>query len=115
MACGVLSAAAEYGLFIFRYVALVGFDDDSPSLHVHPPLTTVRQPYDEMGEQGLKLLLSLLDISRDNPSGRRSASKATEVTQPVYIQFPTKLLVCATCGADFQIPVSTSSNRDGNW
>jgi LacI family transcriptional regulator len=113
MAYGVLSAAEEYGLSIPHDIALVGFDDDSPSMHVYPPLTTVRQPYYEMGEQGLKLLLSLLDTSRDNPaSAGRSVSKAREETQPTRILLATSLVVRASCGADFQIPVSTNSGNE---
>src|SRR5947199_8820728 len=58
MAYGVLSAAEEYGIAIPQDIALVGFDDDEPSVHVRPPLTTLRQPNDQMGDQRLKLLLS---------------------------------------------------------
>ena len=113
MAYGVLSAAEACGLSIPRDVALVGFDDDSPSTHVHPPLTTVRQPYYEMGEQGLKLLLSLLDSSRENPSGTaRTISKAREEAQPARILLQTHLVVRASCGADFQIPVSMTTGND---
>jgi LacI family transcriptional regulator len=107
MAYGVIAAAEECGLLIPRDIALVGFDDDSPSIHVHPSLTTVHQPYYEMGEQGLKLLLTLLDASRDNAGITRSASKAVEETQPTRILLATHLVVRASCGADFQIPVST--------
>jgi LacI family transcriptional regulator len=89
----------------------VGFDDDAPSTHVHPPLTTVRQPYYEMGQQGLQLLLSLLDTPRDNFSGAtRRAAKAGEETPPARILLQTTLVVRASCGADFQIPVSTTGN-----
>ena len=116
MAYGVISAAEEYGLSIPRDIALVGFDDDSPSMHVYPPLTTVRQPYYEMGEQGLKLLLSLLDTPRDNLSGTtravRKAEEAAAGTQPTRILLPTNLVVRASCGADFQIPVSTTTGND---
>jgi len=112
MAYGVISAAEEYGLSIPRDIALVGFDDDSPSIHVHPPLTTVRQPYYEMGEQGLKLLLSLLDVTRDNAGITRSASKAVEESQPTRILLATNLVVRASCGANFQIPVSTTTGND---
>ena len=113
MAYGVLSAAEACGLTIPRDVALVGFDDDSPSTHVHPPLTTVRQPYYEMGEQGLKLLLSLLDSSRENPSGTaRTISKAGEEAQPARILLQTHLVVRASCGADFQIPVSMTKGNE---
>ncbi len=111
MAYGVIAAAEESGLSIPRDIALVGFDDDSPSIHVHPPLTTVRQPYYEMGEQGLKLLLSLLDTPRDPlSSAARIAAKAREETLPARILLQTNLVVRASCGADFQIPVSTADN-----
>jgi LacI family transcriptional regulator len=112
MAYGVIAAAEDCGLSIPRDIALVGFDDDSPSIHVHPSLTTVRQPYYEMGEQGLKLLLSLLDASRDNAGITRSVSKAVEETKPTRILLATNLVVRASCGADFQIPVSTTTGND---
>src|SRR5690242_13315437 len=102
MAYGVIAAAEEYGLSIPRDIALVGFDDDSPSAHVHPPLTTVRQPYYEMGEQGLKLLLSLLDAPRNTiSSSARSARQAGEETLPARILLKTHLVVRASCGAEF--------------
>ncbi len=53
MAYGVLAAAEEAGLFVPGDIALVGFDDDHPSAYTHPPLTTIRQPYFEMGQQGV--------------------------------------------------------------
>lgn len=112
MAYGVIAAAEESGLSIPHDIALVGFDDDSPSIHVHPALTTVRQPYYEMGEQGLKLLLSLLDASRNNPGVARTISKARQETQPARILLETNLVVRASCGADFQIPVSTTKGND---
>lgn len=52
MAYGVLRAAEERGFAVPADVALVGFDDDTPSAHVLPPLTTVRQPSYEMGRKG---------------------------------------------------------------
>jgi len=113
----VLAAAEEYGISIPRDVALVGFDDDSPSAHVHPPLTTIRQPYYEMGEQGLKLLLSMLDSSRGNGTPafpvRGEGGTHPNTAQPVRIQLPTSLIVRASCGADYQISIPTSSENDG--
>ena len=117
MAYGVLAAAEEYGISIPRDVALVGFDDDSPSAHVHPPLTTIRQPYYEMGEQGLKLLLSLLDSPRGNGTPafpvRGEGGTHPNAAQPVRIQLATSLVVRASCGADYQISIPTSSENDG--
>src|SRR5207248_11625836 len=61
MAYGVLTAAEEYGLSVPRNIALVGYDDDAPSTHVRPALTTIRQPNYEMGQRGITLLLSMLN------------------------------------------------------
>lgn len=113
MAYGVISAAEERGLSIPRDIALVGFDDDAPSAHVYPPLTTVRQPYYEMGEQGLRLLLSLLDSPPNNLSSlKRSARKTGEEAPPARILLQTNLVVRASCGADFQVPVSMTTGND---
>lgn len=108
MCYGVLAAADEFGLIVPRDVALVGFDDDVPSVHVHPPLTTVRQPYFEMGVEGLKLLLSLLDAPEKSVparSARKAGSAKDSQPQPIRIQLATSLVVRASCGADYQITV----------
>ena len=115
MAYGVLSAAEEYGIAIPQDIALVGFDDDEPSVHVRPPLTTVRQPYYEMGEQGLKLLLSLLDSPGSNSLSKNSTLERgthPDEDKPVRIQLTTSLIVRASCGADYHISIpSTPGNN----
>lgn len=120
MAYGVLAAADEFGLAVPRDVALVGFDDDAPSAHVHPPLTTIRQPYFEMGEQGLKLLLSLLDSAKkDAPAILDAARKAggssstfSQPSRPIRIQLATSLVVRASCGSDYHVTFPEKSNQD---
>ena len=102
MAYGVLRAAEERGLVVPRDIALVGFDDDAPSAHVLPPLTTVRQPSYEMGEEGIKLLLALLAQAEAEdldfiPPNELSAPISTHPTQPIVL--PTTLIVRASCGA----------------
>ena len=96
MAYGVISAAEEYGLSIPRDITLVGFDDDPLSLHTRPALTTVRQPFFEMGQRGIQLLLSLLDTQPGS--------------QPTRILLPTSLIVRESCGANLQSSVPTSSD-----
>ncbi len=118
MAYGILAAAEEYGLSVPRDIAVVGFDDDAPSAHVRPPLTTIRQPNFEMGQKGIELLLSMLDTPA-NPtsskwtSGASDGKRPTDV-QPTRIQLPTSLVVRASCGADYHIPVSTFSDQSIN-
>jgi LacI family transcriptional regulator len=121
MAYGVLAAAEDAGLNVPRDVALVGFDDDAPSMHTHPPLTTVRQPYLEMGQRGIELLLSLLDQSGASLAGvggwppvraRSNAKREADAAgaSPVHIQLPTSLVVRASCGADYAISLPTKSD-----
>jgi LacI family transcriptional regulator len=119
MAYGVIAAAEQYGLSIPQDVALVGFDDDAPSAHVRPPLTTVRQPFFEMGQRGIELLLSMLDKAQEQDRGRWTSAKGSSrgtgekshpaENQPIRIQLPTRLIVRASCGADFHISISSSS------
>ena len=57
MALGVLRAFAEAGLRVPEDVSMVGFDDVPEAAFFSPPLTTVRQDFDELGRQSLELLL----------------------------------------------------------
>jgi LacI family transcriptional regulator len=109
MAYGVLAAAEECGLSIPRDVALVGFDDDAPSVHIHPALTTVRQPYFEMGRRGIELLLSMLDTAGTPAHKFEGATKTPggEIDgRPVRIQLPTSLIVRESCGANYRSSIS---------
>ncbi len=122
MAYGVMVIAEEYGLSIPGDVALVGFDDDAPSAHTRPALTTVRQPYFEMGRQGIELLLSMLDAPQVPTTGRWNPSSAKRTSKelaeglntdasPVRIQLPTSLVVRASCGANHHISISASAGN----
>jgi LacI family transcriptional regulator len=57
-ALGVLAALREAGVRVPRDVSVVGFDDLPAAAHVHPSLTTVRQPLQEMGAAAVRSLLS---------------------------------------------------------
>lgn len=113
MAYGVLAAAEEYGFQVPRDMALIGFDDITPSALMRPPLTTVRQPFYEMGAQSIKLLLTMLDTPHPyavpgatnwNPSSRLVSSHSYRgdvfnASDPIRIQLATSLVVRASCGA----------------
>ncbi|HEU5370618.1 MAG TPA: LacI family DNA-binding transcriptional regulator [Ktedonobacterales bacterium] len=116
MAYGVLAAAQKHGLSIPDDVALVGFDDLADMAEsivvIAPgqlPLTTVRQPFYEMGQRALKLLLSLLEMSYAN--GYRPADwsfslepgistrEASRLSGTILrLRLPVKLIVRDSCG-----------------
>jgi len=61
LALGVIRALHEANVRIPEDVAVVGYDDVSGSDYYHPPLTTVRQPFDEVGRQAIEVLLAVID------------------------------------------------------
>lgn len=60
-AVGALQAATELGLTVPDDLSVTGFDDLDLSRATTPPLTTVRQPLQEMGRMAVSLLTRLLD------------------------------------------------------
>jgi LacI family transcriptional regulator len=64
MAVGAMLAARERGLQIPADLSIVGFDDSEQATIITPPLTTVRQPLEELGRTAVSLLNRLLDRQR---------------------------------------------------
>jgi len=60
-AYAVMQAVIDCGLRVPQDVSVVGFDDIASSADTHPPLTTVRQPFPEMGKAAARLLLEAID------------------------------------------------------
>ena len=82
-ALGVMYALRRYGVDVPGQVAVTGFDDVPMARHVHPPLTTVRQPIRELGETAFEVLYSM--IGREAPAERD-------------IALPTRLMCRESCG-----------------
>jgi LacI family repressor for deo operon, udp, cdd, tsx, nupC, and nupG len=78
MAIGVLGAARRRNLRVPEDLSLVGFDDVRYAAHTNPPLTTIAQPMQQIGERTVRLLLDILN-------GRTVA--------PVSVTLPHKLVV----------------------
>jgi DNA-binding LacI/PurR family transcriptional regulator len=57
MALGVLRALYEAGREVPRDLSIVGFDDIPEAQFFTPPLTTVRQDFNEVGRQSLMVLV----------------------------------------------------------
>lgn len=68
MAMGLLSALTEAGLRVPEDVSVVGFDDIPVSGYVTPPLTTVRQPFDAVAHEGLRLLVQAIEKPDAEPA-----------------------------------------------
>jgi len=69
MAMGALAACTEKGLRVPEDISFIGFDDMPLSLLAVPPLTTIRQPLHEIGEETARLMVQLLceDAAQDDP------------------------------------------------
>lgn len=61
MAAGALSALAEAGRRVPADVAVVGYDDSAVATSTTPPLTSVRQPIEEMGHEVARLLIDAME------------------------------------------------------
>jgi LacI family transcriptional regulator len=57
MALGALVAAARRGVRVPEQLSIAGFDDSPSASLAWPPLTTVRQPIEEMSAAAIRLLL----------------------------------------------------------
>jgi DNA-binding LacI/PurR family transcriptional regulator len=65
MAIGAYRAIAEAGLKVPGDISVIGFDDIPVAEFASPPLTTVRQPLNEIAGSAFNLLLELLDRRRE--------------------------------------------------
>ncbi len=69
MALGVLRAMNEGGREIPAEVSIVGFDDIPEAPYFTPPLTTVRQDFNEVGRRSVRMLLSTMETGERLPPG----------------------------------------------
>jgi len=61
MALGVMRAAHEAGLRIPQDLSVIGFDDSDDSGSYWPPLTTIHQHFDVVGQRATELLIAMID------------------------------------------------------
>ncbi len=81
-AFGVMEAVRDHGLQIPRDISIIGFDDIPQASSVNPPLTTVRQPLEQMGSSAARMLLHYI-AEPDRPVER--------------LELPTELIVRQSC------------------
>jgi LacI family transcriptional regulator/LacI family repressor for deo operon, udp, cdd, tsx, nupC, and nupG len=60
-AMGVLAACYQRGIAMPSQLSVIGFDDIDMAAYTIPPLTTIRQPRFELGQQAMRIMFDLLD------------------------------------------------------
>ncbi|MBV7337861.1 LacI family transcriptional regulator [Chloroflexi bacterium TSY] len=68
VAFGAYAGARELGLRVPEDVSIVGFDDIALTEVVDPPLTTIRQPVEEISRSAVEKLLARLRGNKDEPA-----------------------------------------------
>ncbi len=81
-ALGVLLALREAGIRVPEDVAVVGFDDQSFSSTLVPPLTTVRAPIHDVGLRAAEMLIGIIKGAEDT----------------THLVLPTELIIRHSCG-----------------
>ncbi|MGW1675505.1 LacI family DNA-binding transcriptional regulator [Streptomyces sp. NPDC002324] len=67
MAIGLIHALREAGRRVPDDISVVGFDGNPVFAYVTPPLTTVRQPFDEAAREGIRLLVHAIEAPDTEP------------------------------------------------
>jgi len=78
MALGLLAAARDLGVDVPGDLAVVGYDDTAGAGFFSPPLTTLGQPFDELGRLCLEALLEGLGGAAGCASMRQQRVKKTK-------------------------------------
>jgi len=86
MALGAILYLRQEGLRVPEDVAVAGFDDSFFTEYLSPPLTTVRQPFRELGVTAMEAMIRLL---------------AGAPTRRIHMILPTPLVVRASCGCRY--------------
>lgn len=98
-AFGALEVARERNIKVPEEVSFVGFDDEPQLVHGYPSLTTVHQPFFEMGQCAAELLLSRLEPGQGFADHwRKHITAYNDDDQPYRIQLPTYLVIGQTTG-----------------
>lgn len=66
IAIGAIKALKEKGIDVPGEIKVIGFDDIQVSQYMDPPLTTIKQPIYEMGEEAVKMLVAIIERKEVN-------------------------------------------------
>ena len=97
VALDVMQAAKAIHLRIPEDLAVVGFDDTGFAAHVNPPLTTIMQPFIDIGLRAGTLLISRIEGIFGVPK---------------HIELPTNLIIRESCGAQLHVKKILSLSQE---
>jgi DNA-binding LacI/PurR family transcriptional regulator len=96
---------AKRGIQIPQEISIAGFDDLMTARMTNPPLTTMRQPFREMGHRAVDLLLLQIkkDTEKANSQNETDGASVTEAesasaSNPHIELFDTELIVRKSVG-----------------
>jgi LacI family repressor for deo operon, udp, cdd, tsx, nupC, and nupG len=81
LAIGLIAGFREAGVECPRDISVIGFDDITVSQNYFPPLSTMRQPREQLGRVATETLINILEGNTD-PSA-----------EPVHVVLPSELVV----------------------
>ena len=111
MAYGAMLAVDACGLRVPDDLAVIGFDDIAMFAPVRPALTSVRQPFQEMGKRAAETLLALVHAPNtfdggwyDQITQSGAARSNGDAPRTAHVQLPTELVVRESSGAHVPRP-----------
>jgi LacI family transcriptional regulator len=93
LAMGVIRGLSKRGLRVPEDISVSGYDNNPQVEMSDVPLTTVEQPFLELGRQAVDLLLELIEEEADVPVHERQARR-----RKVFREVPTSLVVRESTG-----------------
>ncbi len=115
IAYGCMEELAKRGIQVPQDVSVAGFDDLMTARMTNPPLTTMRQPFREMGHRAVDLLLLQIKKDTEKANSQTEVSKedgrpadaapSTSAAEPHVELFDTELVVRKSVGPPPSHPV----------
>ena len=77
-AFGAIRALTQAGVKVPEHCSVVGFDDVAAAAYYNPPLTTIRQSMEELGNIGASIFLQATEAQQNNGKGGKPVQRKLE-------------------------------------
>lgn len=85
-AVGAIQAALDLGMEVPRDISIIGFDDSLDAVTAPVPITTVRQPFYEMGRAAMESVMAMIE----NRPYEKVQVFSTELIERATVSYPTE-------------------------